>query len=90
MPDPTPNNKNGKTWKIFIWAMGIILILFGTVFTLINATNGRVDRQLENTAAMIDGQNMKIETYGKDLSEVKGDVKQIRTDIEWIKKVLTK
>ena len=82
------NGKNGKTFKALCWSMGIVLLLFSTVFGLLNWTNARMDKGDDDAAALIQGQDVKIETYSQDLSEVKGDVKAIKSDIEWIKKYL--
>jgi len=36
--------KNGKvSWVIFVWAIGIILVLFGTLFTIYGSLSGSVN-----------------------------------------------
>jgi hypothetical protein len=62
------DKKNGYvSWKIFCWAMTIVLILFGTVFSSVAAMNSKVD------------------TYTRDLTEIKIQLSGIQTDLIWIK-----
>lgn len=61
-------DKKGKvSWKVFIWALGIILILFGMVFSQINSVT--------NT----------VQASNKDTTDIKVQLSQIQTDLQWIK-----
>lgn len=58
-------------WSIFVWAIGIMLLLFGISFTMLGATNGRLEEVSDNTKA--------------SMLEIKVQLSAISTDIQWIK-----
>ena len=60
------NNKRYVRWAVFVWTIGIILILFGVTF------NG------------IASLNVKMEARERDTTEIKMDVREIKTNVTWI------
>ena len=42
------STKGFVQWKVFCWAMGIVLILFGTAFSSLAAMNNRLSNYHEN------------------------------------------
>ncbi len=62
--------KRKVSWFIFVWAIGIILVAIGWIFTSITALSSKND---ENKA---------------EISNVEGDVKEIKSNILWIKESL--
>ena len=82
---PEENNRNGKvSWKIFVWALGVILILFTTISGLLAAMNASIVKGSEET------QNLKVQqatmletlTWIKDATKENSDtLKEIQKQI---------
>lgn len=69
--------KNNKleakvSWRVFIWAIGIILLLFGFCFTQISFANNKADNLRD-----------KLEVQ---ISEIQSQLTEISVDVKWIKK----
>ena len=62
---------NYVSWKVFSWAMGIVLTLFAMSF------------------GFIAGNASKVDSFNRDVLEIKVQLSQIQTDIIWIKNNLT-
>ncbi len=65
------NNKKVVKWQIFIWALGIILILFGISFSFISNLTNKVDAVEKNTGDVRE-QLSQIQT---DISWIKNNLK---------------
>ena len=62
------NEKNGYVkWKVYVWTVSVITILFSYSFSQINKNGSKLD------------------DYNFNLTEIKVQLSQIQTDIEWIK-----
>jgi len=79
-----PEIKNNKVpWPIFIWVIGIIIVMFGWSFKAMGDMTNNVESQTANVSTKVDKNTTSI-------SEVSGDIKQIKTDINWIREALKK
>lgn len=66
------------TWTVFTWICGIILLLFGTVFSLINAANAKAEKALDNQQAIL----VQLSQIQTDLKNLDARLAEIRTDIK--------
>lgn len=66
------NNKKYVRWVIFVWAIGIIIMIFGVMFNALGGINNRVET---NTASM---------------GTIKEDIREIKTNVDWIKEAIKK
>ena len=66
------NNKK-VDWKVFIWAIGIILLIFGWFALALSALNGKVEASEANNV------EMKVM-----IAEIKNDVSWIKDKINTI------
>lgn len=63
--------KNAVSWKVFAWAMGVVLLLFGVVFTSMASINVKLDEHTKEYTK-IQVQLSQIQT---DISWVKSQLK---------------
>lgn len=58
------NNKRFVRWQVFVWAIGIILLLFSVAFGIIGSSNSSINRNIDNNTA-------KINKNGEDIVNIK-------------------
>ncbi len=63
-------NQKLVSWQTFVWAIGIILILFGITFTLVAKADSKADSS-----------SLQVYQIREDISEIKTDIKWIKDKI---------
>ena len=83
-------NNNGVKWKVFVWIMGVILLLFSVAFGIIGSTNGGLNNSIKDNTAKIDknsndlievkvfiaATNEILKNINQNLSEIKTELKK--------------
>ncbi|MFH1759490.1 MAG: hypothetical protein ABIA63_00180 [bacterium] len=86
MEGQVANNKNGKvTWTIFAWSIGVILVLFGTCFTILDRINGNVAAGIQERNELKTGQaeiRTNLEWIVKTLQEQNQTLKEIQKELK--------
>ena len=72
MPDQINTNGKHVRWPVFIWALGIVFLVFAIGFNVIAGLNG------------------KVEKYQNGMTEMKVEIREIKTNTAWIMDALKK
>lgn len=65
------NQNKHVSWTVFVWVIGIILIVFGIAFNIMAGINGKVENHDE-----------KLHTMSEDVAVIRTDVGWIKKHIE--------
>ena len=90
MSDITNGNGKKVSWTIFVWVIGVVLLLFGVAFSIIGSNSAQMDKTSASVVSQVDKNRTDIGEIKVFIGATSESLKNINQTLLEIKQEMKK